>query len=774
MKRYVILFAIMALMVGLLAAPAGAGSKAAQPELSGPHVGVIVHTAKPYEKVVQAIEEFGGTVTIQYENVDGLAAQIPVVALGALAQVRGVDRIERDTVVQLPAGVETELTARELPKGDGELINTADLGGFAPDLYYSYLSGVTGAQDTWDDANYGSESLVAVIDTGTDASHGCLEGRVIKGPDFSTDQGSAYEGSTLSTNHYHGTFVGGVIASSCAIGVPGSVPLGQVLMQDLPSNAWFDDNGTVVVPLLGMAPASEIYAVKVFPHTGAGAANSIIEQAIDHVISKKLSGELDIDVLNMSLGGGALFDGSTLEEQLIDAATAAGITVVVSAGNEGPAPNSGGSPGTADTALTVGAASDPVHTRIYWDYFADFGQGIAMYPTEEIRVSDFSGRGPTGDGRAEPDVLATGVMNFSLFPGNRFGWGSGTSFSAPTVAGEAALLNSWAEVNNPKIGPDQIRNAIKSGAVSIGDEWSYAAQGSGYVNVPNALALLESGHVRNGLNLRHDQLQPNTMLGSSNTVTETVTLGPARTHDWVFEVDENTTEVRVDVDVDGTIDPGPGAIPNSFELYVKSAKRGGTDYIIDSANVFGDGWVTVGDSAVDWSAAVHPFACNGFDLGGGELTPADCPNWPMEPGLMKVTLEGDWTNNADALTATVTITRTQKPRSSNAGGITLTSGQDDFGVFAVTIPDGTTQVQFDLAWKHNWSLFPTNDLDLLFVSPNSYPFFDFRYLDGATLNSPERQIIMDPEPGTWYVLVNGYAVWHGRDPYVLTVHFEND
>lgn len=87
----------------------------------------------------------------------------------------------------------------------------------------------------------------------------------------------------------------------------------------------------------------------------------------------------------------------------------------------------------------------------------------------------------------------------------------------------------------------------------------------------------------------------------------------------------------------------------------------------------------------------------------------------------------------------------------------------------VEIPSGTSTATFDIGWKHGWDKFPTNDLDLLFASPSSFPFVDLDFLDAATLNAPERQVIVDPEPGFWFVVVDGFSVQNGRDPYVLEV-----
>ena len=95
---------------------------------------------------------------------------------------------------------------------------------------------------------------------------------------------------------------------------------------------------------------------------------------------------------------------------------------------------------------------------------------------------------------------------------------------------------------------------------------------------------------------------------------------------------------------------------------------------------------------------------------------------------MKVTLEPDWTNNVSDLTATITIKRTQGAQTSNAGGITLTVGQDDFGVFAISIPGGTSTATFEMSWKQDWSKDATNDLDLFLLPPGCFSlgcsFFD--------------------------------------------------
>jgi serine protease AprX len=114
----------------------------------------------------------------------------------------------------------------------------------------------------------------------------------------------------------------------------------------------------------------------------------------------------------------AEMDGHTTVAALAaNHAASVGILVIVSAGNDGSNPwNFIGTPADADSALAIGAV--------------DSAGAYAF----------FSSNGPSSDGDVKPNVAAQGDNTTIYFPGDIVGMASGTSFSAPIIAGAAACL----------------------------------------------------------------------------------------------------------------------------------------------------------------------------------------------------------------------------------------------------------------------------------------------------------------------------------------------
>ena len=120
-------------------------------------------------------------------------------------------------------------------------------------------------------------------------------------------------------------------------------------------------------------------------------------------------------------------------------------------------------PGNADAVITVGST----HRRDPHAY----------------GVSYFSSRGPTGDGRRKPDLVAPGEKITSTVPGGKTERMDGTSMAAPHVSGAAALLMA----RNPELigQPAMIKDILMRTATDLGRERDF--QGAGLVDVLRAL-----------------------------------------------------------------------------------------------------------------------------------------------------------------------------------------------------------------------------------------------------------------------------------------------
>ncbi|MEH1168043.1 S8 family serine peptidase [Micromonospora sp. CPCC 205539] len=267
---------------------------------------------------------------------------------------------------------------------------------------------------------------VAVLDTGVDAGHPDLNGKVAEQRNF-TEEPAA--GDIVG----HGTHVASIIAGS------GAASGGKYR---------------------GVAPDATLLAGKVCEQ--GGCTESAILAGMQWAAVDQHA-----DVINMSLGGTDTPDVDPLEAA-VDALTAqTGALFVISAGNAGT-DGSVGSPSTADAALSVGAV--------------DRDDALAEFSSRGPRVGD-GGLKPDLTAPGVEIVAARGDGTLLGEPvGDEYVSLSGTSMAAPHVTGAVALLaqqhTGWAAA--------QLKATLMASAKPHAEQTAYE-QGAGRVDVARAI-----------------------------------------------------------------------------------------------------------------------------------------------------------------------------------------------------------------------------------------------------------------------------------------------
>ena len=704
---------------------------------------VIVKTRKPYDAVKQKIADLGGTVTHEFKHANGLVAVVPEEGLDALEKTLGVQYIVRDAVIPNPSPRQVVSLA-----ADAVDIEPAAV----PANYHSYNSELTNVLPLQAAGFQGQGVIVGVIDSGVSRTATALcsplpcspaTSRVVGGESHVPGEPDA----TASTNDPHGTWVATMIGANTAFGFSRTSALARAVRayctpaSTLPCS--FTASPTVDgIWMVGQAPRARFYALKVFPASGVGAPTSRLLIAMERVIELRTTTMPEMKVVNMSLGGTTLHAGGDLENELAASMEAAGISLIVSSGNTGPSGSTVGSPGTAHNVLTVGAASSPVHERILRDSQFGFGIGPLYRPDSNHQIAEFSSRGPNADGRVDPDVVANGLGSFVQGANGGISLVSGTSFSAPTVAGVVAALYSY----KPAATPEQIRAAIVGSArPEVVPTATFNDQGAGYVNAAGARDLLDTTAPRViDVSPGKKSVAQNVHIGAgikpieASLYTETLPqLRPGERRELYYVIKPHTAAVRLTIS---------GVTPELPE---------------DEQNFF------FGDDLV---VAVHTAKTSAIGATGDYLVHAfvngdktyTFPN--PETGLMRITILGDSTN-AGRISANLRVEEVKAalPKAEFHGKVV----DGEYQVHEIAIPAGTASASFRLSWDNDWGAYPTNDLDLILQSPTGTFVFD-----GATLNSPERATLTNPVAGTWKIFVDGFSVAGKNDKYRVRIDYE--
>ncbi|HEX6399149.1 MAG TPA: S8 family peptidase [Actinomycetota bacterium] len=393
-------------------------------------VPVLVHELSPStdaaENLVHAV---GGRVTRPLPLIGGFAASVPADRLPMLAGAAAIADLAEDTPVRM-AGIGTELW------DDIE-----------PNLAWRKAIRLGAVPEGID----GSGVTVALIDTGV-ARVQDLGDRVVARVDFTP-------GGDGDDAYGHGTHLAGVIAGN------GAASLGK----------W-----------RGVAPGARLVSIKVAGPDGSTDV-SVVIAALQWVVTHRA--EYGIKVLNLAFGTDSVQPYSIDPlNAAVERAWAAGITVVVSAGNRGPNQGTINKPGDDPYVITVGAV-DVNRT-------AD---------RRDDEVAPFSSRGPTRDGFEKPELVAPGTTIVAtrdsgstidglhpeaVLDGDYFK-GTGTSQAGAVVSGVAALMYQA----NPSLRPNTVKS-ILMGTTFRASQYR-AGGGSGMVDAAAAVQNVNGGEWAN-------------------------------------------------------------------------------------------------------------------------------------------------------------------------------------------------------------------------------------------------------------------------------------
>lgn len=219
------------------------------------------------------------------------------------------------------------------------------------------------------DKHKGNNMVIAVVDSGINAGHPDLAGKLVAGYDFVQND------TTPQDDDKHGTMVGGIVGaiSNNNLGVAGG--------------CW----NCRVMPLRVLDGVN-------------GAAASNIAKAV------QFAADNGAKIINLSLSGSG---NSEVEQTAIDYATSKGVLVVASAGNEST--DEARRPARYDNVISV-AATSPLDTLAS---YSSFGSTVDIAAPGYARTLDFDSNGyvnAEGTSMASPTVAAILAVLWSAFP----------------------------------------------------------------------------------------------------------------------------------------------------------------------------------------------------------------------------------------------------------------------------------------------------------------------------------------------------------------------
>lgn len=400
------------------------------------------------------IEAEGGTIIYQHNSgfayVSGLSEDVAA----NLKTRKDVSEVVANATFSLNLPNDAEISSEE-----AVVLSTEDPAGsffYARQWHYPAI----GADKAWDAGFLGSEDVtVAILDGGIDYTNLDLAGLVdlsrsisfVPTDDALVDQFFP-DRNYISDLQYHGTHVAATVASNGVIGA-------------------------------GTTSKTTLTGIKVCDVFGSCNYGAIFSGLL-------YASETDVDVANMSLGGGFLKAGNGefvgFINSLMNTVQRAGVTVVVSAGNDAADLDKDGNNYSAfcDSPNVICiSATGPVSAETVNGPYTDV-DAPATYTNFGRSAIDVADPGGNTGAPVWATCSQTSLTLSFCQTGNFIIGISGTSMASPHVSGLAALVISQGAKN-----PAQVKSAIIRSAEDLGQNGTDKFYGKGRINVANALGL---------------------------------------------------------------------------------------------------------------------------------------------------------------------------------------------------------------------------------------------------------------------------------------------
>jgi len=363
---------------------------------------IVMRQGAPRAALLARISQLGGTVERVHDSIDVLAVRgLTANAVRTLSASTDVEGISSDVRVHWlpPMSHARRVTLATAPLAKSDPTQAA----FYPIQWNMRL---IRANDAWKATNQGKNSLVCILDSGIDPGHIDLAGKV----DLSISKSVVSTESDVLDHNLHGTFVSALVAS----------------------------NG---IGMASVAPGARLCAVKVIDASGSGSFDDLITGIV-------YASQTGAQTINMSLGATFGRDEPGLRELIkalqraINFALRHGVLPVASAGNGAinftHVHDSIVLPASLLGVISVGATA-PVNQQ-------HFNQ-IASYSDRGFpQVNVFAPGGDFVEGSVQEDLILSACSRFTTAfdcsDGQSYLLGAGTSFAAPHVTGEAAVMDA--------------------------------------------------------------------------------------------------------------------------------------------------------------------------------------------------------------------------------------------------------------------------------------------------------------------------------------------